>query len=169
MRCTVEELVSEVAVTLDEQASVQKAAELMAEHDLGSLVVTRDGRVSGLFTESDLLRRVVGMGRDPTAVTVGAVCSRNLVSVPYDSECLRAIAKMQAHRCRRLLVFRGEKLIGLVHITDLAHAMADKGRRKDLLVNVVGTITLAVAIGVIAMLLYEFPHMLRLAEDVLAP
>ncbi len=168
MRCRVEELVGEVAVTLDEHASVQQAAELMAERDLGSLVITRDGRVSGVFSESDLLRRVVGAGRDPATLTVGEVCTRNLVSVPYDSECLRAIAKMQAHRCRRLLVFRGEDLIGLVHITDLAHAMADKGRRKDLLVNVLGTVTLALAIGVIAMLAYEFPDMLRLAEGVLA-
>jgi CBS domain-containing protein len=71
MRCTVESLVSEVVVTLDEQASVQAAAELMAERNLGSLVITRDGRVSGLFSESDLLRRVVGAGRDPAAVTVG--------------------------------------------------------------------------------------------------
>jgi signal-transduction protein with cAMP-binding, CBS, and nucleotidyltransferase domain len=168
MRCTVEALVSEVAVTLEEYASVQRAAQLMAERNLGSLVITRDGRVSGLFTESDLLRRVVGVERDPAAVSVGEVCTRNLVSVPYDSECLRAIAKMQAHRCRRLLVFRGERLLGLVHITDLAHALADKGRRKDLLVNLVGTVTLAVAIGVIVMLVYAFPDMLRLAEGVLA-
>jgi hypothetical protein len=75
---------------------------------------------------------------------------------------------MQAHRCRRLLVFRGEQLLGLVHMTELAHAMADTARRNGLLVNVVGTITLAVAIGVIVLLAYEFPDMLRLAEGVLA-
>jgi len=168
MRCTVEELVSEVAVTLDEGASVAQAAAVMAERDLGSLVLTRNGRVSGLFTESDLLKRVVGRGLDPAAVKVGEVCAHNLVSIPYDSECLRAISKMQAHKCRRLLVFRGDQLLGLVHITDLAHAMANKGRRKDFLVNLVGAVTLALAIGVIAMLIYEFPDMLRLAERVLA-
>jgi signal-transduction protein with cAMP-binding, CBS, and nucleotidyltransferase domain len=168
MRCAVETLVSEVAATLDEQVSVQRAAALMAERGLGSLVITRDGRVAGLFTESDLLRRVVAAGRDAAAVSVGEVCSRNLVSVPYDCECLRAIAKMQAHRCRRLLVFRGDQLLGLVHITDLAHAMADRGRHKDRLVNLVGTVTLAVAIGVIVLLVREFPEMLRLAEGVLA-
>jgi CBS domain-containing protein len=168
MKCTVAALVRQVAVTLEEHASVQQAAKLMAEHNLGSLVVTLDGRVSGLFTESDLLRRVVGTGRDPAGVGVGEVCSRTLVSVPYDSECLRAIAKMQAHRCRRLLVFRGDRLVGLVHITDLAHALADQGRRRDLLVNVVGTVTLAVAIGVIVMLLSEFPHVMHIAEGVLA-
>jgi CBS domain-containing protein len=168
MRCTVEELVSKVPVTLDEGESVAQAAKLMAEQDLGSLVLIRDGRVSGVFTENDLLKRVIGAGRDPAAVTVGEVCTRNLVTVPCDCECLRAIAKMQAHGCRRLLVFRDDKLLGLVHITDLAHAMADKGRRKDLLVNLVGAVTLVLALGVIAMLVVEFPDMLHLAEGVLA-
>jgi CBS domain-containing protein len=168
MKCTVGALVRQVAVVLEEHASVQRAAELMTAHALGSLVVTLDGRVSGLFTESDLLRRVVGTGRDPGAVTVGEVCSRTLVSVPEDSECLRAIAKMQAHRCRRLLVFRGDRLVGLVHITDLAHALAEQARRRDLLVNIVGTVTLAVAVGVIMMLISEFPSMLHIAEAVLA-
>ena len=76
---------------------------------------------------------------------------------------------MQANHCRRLLVFRGEHLLGLVHITDLAHALADKTRRKDFLVNALGGLTLAVALGVIAMLIYEFPDMLRLAGRALAP
>ena len=168
MRCTVEALAKEVGVTLEEGASVQQAAALMAGRNLGSLVITRDGRVSGIFSESDLLHRVVGAGLDPDVVTVGEVCTRNLVSVPYDCDCLRAIAKMQAHRCRRLLVFRGQQLMGLVHITDLAHAMAKRGRRKDLLVNIVATVTLTVAIAVIVLLVYELPDMLRLADDVLA-
>jgi signal-transduction protein with cAMP-binding, CBS, and nucleotidyltransferase domain len=163
MRCTVDELVSEGVATLEEDASVQQAAQLMAEQDLGSLVLTRGGRAVGVFTESDLLRRVVAAGREPVSLPVGEVCTRNLVSVPYDCECLRAIAKMQAHQCRRLLVFRGERLLGLVHITDLAHAMADKRRRKDFLVNALGALTLAVALGVIAMLVYEFPDVQRLA------
>lgn len=168
MRCAIESLAKEVGVTLEESASVQQAAALMAERDLGALVITRDGQVSGIFSESDLLRRVVGAGLDPDVVTVGEACTRNLVSVPYDCDCLRAIAKMQAHRCRRLLVFREHRLMGLVHITDLAHALAKRRRRKDLLVNIVATVTLAVAIGVIVLLVYELPDMVRLAEDVLA-
>jgi len=168
MRCTVEALANQVAVTLDEGATVREAAQLMTKGGLGSLVVTRDGRVSGLFSESDLLNRVVGAGRDPDAVTVGEVCARNLVSVPHDCDCLSAIAKMQAQGCRRLLVFRGQQLIGLVQITDLAHALAARGRRKDLLVNLVGAITLAVAIAVILLLVYELPDMLRLVKDLVA-
>lgn len=168
MGCRVEELITGVPVTLDEGASVQRVAELMAERDLGSLVVTRDGRVSGVFTERDLLRRLVGAGRDPASVTLGEVSTRNLVSVPYDCEFLMAIAKMHANRCRRLLVFGGDRLIGLGHINDLARAMADRGRRKDLLVNMVGAVTLAVSIGLIVMLVFELPDMLRLAQGSLS-
>ncbi len=75
MSCTVEGLVSEGAETLDEGETVQRAAEVMAERDLGSLVITRDGRVSGVFTESDLLKRVIGKGRYPAAVSVGEFAS----------------------------------------------------------------------------------------------
>lgn len=163
MSCTVERLVTEGAAVLGEDTSVAEVARVMAERNLGSLVLTRDGRVVGVFTESDLLRRVIGAGLDPATLAVGEVCTRNLVSVPYDCDCLRALAKMQTHQCRRLLVFRGDHLLGVVHITDLAHALADCSRRKDFLVNALGGLTLILALGVIGILVYVFPEMLRLA------
>jgi CBS domain-containing protein len=168
MACTIDSLVHESVVALDEAAPVQDAAELMARRNVGSLVVTRGGDVVGLFTERDLLRRVVGAGQDPKALRLGDVCSRDLVSVSHDSSCRSAVHKMQANFCRRLLVYRGAEFLGLVNLTDVAHAMADSGRGRDLLVNALGAITLAVAIGVIAMLLFQLPAMLRLAEQVTA-
>ena len=76
---------------------------------------------------------------------------------------------MQKHRCRRLLVYRGRHFIGLVSLTDVAHEMAGKGRGKDFVVNALGAVTLAVAVFVIAMLLFLLPEMLRLMERVTAP
>lgn len=166
MACSVADLVHESIVSLEEHANVQQAAALMAQHQVGSLVVTREGRVAGLFTERDLVRRVIGPGKDPNTVILADVCTRNLLSIPYDSKCLAAMAKMQAHRCRRLLVFRGNQFLGLVSLTDLAHAIAGKRRGNDLVVNVFGAITLAVAVGVIAMLLFQLPDMLRLAGEI---
>lgn len=165
MACSVADLVHESIVSLEEHANVQQAAALMAQHKVGSLVVTSEGRVAGLFTEQDLVRRVVGPGKDPNSVILADVCTRNLLSVPYDSKCLTAMAKMQAHRCRRLLVFRGNQFLGLVSLTDLAHAIAGMRRGNDLVVNVIGAITLAVAVGVIAILLLQLPEMLQLAEQ----
>ena len=169
MACMIDSLVREAVVTLDEGASVQTAAEMMAAHNLGSLVVTHGGEVVGLFTERDLLRRVVGAGLDPRALRLGDVCTRNLVSISHESDCRAAVQKMQANLCRSLLVYRGQHLLGLITLTDVAHAMANSGRTKDLLVNALGAVTLAVAIGVIAMLLLQLPVMLQLAEQVTGP
>jgi len=167
MSCTVGRLVTEGVAVLGEDTSVAEVARVMAERNLGSLVLTRDGRVVGVFTESDLLRRVIGAGLDPATLAVGEVCTRNLVSVPYDCDCLRALAKMQTHQCRRLLVFQGDQLLGVVHITDLVHALADRTRRKDFLVNALGGLTLILALGVIGFLVYVFPEMLRLVGGTL--
>lgn len=126
MTCRVEDQVHGPLVSLDEEATVQQAAERMAAHKAGSLVVTHDGKVVGLFTEQDLLRRVVSVGRVPSEVTLAEVCTRDLISISGESDCLRAIARMQSHRCRRLMVYRGESLVGVVNLTDLAHAIAQQ-------------------------------------------
>lgn len=165
MACIVEDLVHESIVSLEEHASVQQAVTLMAQHNVGSLVVTKEGQVAGLFTERDLVRRVVGRGKDPNDVVLADVCTRNLLSISSDSKCLTAMAKMKSHRCRRLLVFRGNQFVGLVNLTDLAHAVAGRRRNNDVVVNVLGAITLAVAVGVIAMLLFKLPEMMQLADQ----
>jgi CBS domain-containing protein len=168
MACTIDSLIHEAVATLKEDATVQQAAELMTQQNVTSLLVIRSGEVVGLFTERDLLRRVVGARRDPLRLRLGEVCTRRLVSISHDSSCGQAIEKMQTHLCRRLLVYRGQQFIGLINLTDVAHAMADKARGKDLVVNALGAVTLVVAIGVIAMLLLQLPNMLQFAEQVTA-
>jgi signal-transduction protein with cAMP-binding, CBS, and nucleotidyltransferase domain len=158
--CKVEELVREEVPSLEESVTVREAARLMAARNLGSCVVTRDGQVVGLFTERDLLTRVAADGRDPSALTLGEVCSRDLVRVDHDISCREAVMKMQARLCQRLLVYRGQRFVGLLKLHDLAYAMASRGRRQDILVNVLGAVTLAVAIGVIAMLLLQLPELI---------
>jgi CBS domain-containing protein len=164
--CRIESLVSETVATLDQQQTVQHAAELMARQNIGSLVITDNGHVVGLFTERDLLRRVVGEGHDPRSLAVGDVCTRNLVSIAHDSSCQQAVIKMQTNRCRRLMVVRGAEFSGMVSLQDIANAMAENGGRKDLLVNIVGAITLVVAVGVIGMLIYQLPDMLQFAGGI---
>jgi CBS domain-containing protein len=163
MACRVEDQIRGTLLSLDEETSVRDAAERMASHGLGFLVVTREGSVAGLFTEQDLLRRVVGEGRDPDLVLLKEVSTRDLVSVDAGCDCLRAIAKMQAHGCRRLLVYRRQRLLGVVGLTDLANAVARQGSGRDLLVNAVGLVTVALAVGVIAVMLLQLPEMMQLA------
>ncbi len=165
MACRIDKLVSESVASLPAETDVQSAAAYMADNDLGSLVVTESDRVTGLFTERDLLTRVVGAGKDAAALKLGDVCTRNLISVSHDSSCSYAIKLMRTNRCRRLLVYRKDRLQGLVNMQDVAHALADHSGGKNLLINLVGGITLVVVLAVIGMLISHIPDMLALADQ----
>ena len=167
MACRIEGLIRREVPLLDAGASVLEGARAMAERNVGSLVVTRAGQVRGLFTERDLLLRVVGIGRRPEDVALGDVCSQTLVTIEHDATCLKAVAKMEAHGCRRLVVYRNGVYIGLVKLTDLAHALALHGRKgKDIVLNALGFATIAAAVGVIALLLVQLPDVLHLMDRV---
>ncbi len=166
----IEGLIRREIPLLDEQASVLEGARLMAERNVGTLVVTRQGRVAGLFTERDLVRRVIGLGRKPDAVPLGEVCSDDLITIAHDATCLKAVAKMEAHGCRRLVAYRRGEYQGLIKLEDMAHALADDGRKgKDRLLNAVGMATIGAAVGVIILLLSQLPSMLQLADRVSSP
>ena len=165
MACLVDKLVAGQFASLPGETDVQSAATLMAKQDIGSLIVTEDEDVIGLFTERDLLKRVVGAGSDASALKLGDVCSRNLISLPHDSTCAHAIKLMKSNRCRRLLVYRDGHFQGLVTIQEVANALADHSAGKNLLVNLVGGMTLMVVLVVIGILIFHIPDMLALADQ----
>ncbi|MEW8508233.1 MAG: CBS domain-containing protein [Candidatus Thiodiazotropha sp.] len=167
MACNLGNLIAESVVSLDSATDVQTAAAFMTDRKVGSLVVTENQQVVGLFTEHDLLTRVVGAGKAPDALKLRDVCTRNLISVSSDSSCAYAIKQMRRNRCRRLLVYRNDKLQGIVSMPDVAHALADHGSAKNILVNLVGGITLMVVLAVIGMLLSHIPDMMQLADRTL--
>lgn len=164
MKCKIDSLVQESVVTVDHSETVQQGVSLMAEKNAGSLVVTAAGEVIGLFTERDLVSRVVGAGKEASTLTLGDVCTRDLVSISSDSSCQDAIRKMNSNACRRLVVYRGSRFLGLINLQDVANALAEKSKGNNLLINCVSGVTLAAAIAMIALLLYNFPKMLQLAD-----
>ena len=167
MACRIDRLDTEAVSCLDANTSIQQAAVYMAKHGLGSVLVTDVDKVVGLFTEHDLLTRVVGTGKQPQSTKLGEVCSRNLISIPHDSSCKAAIHLMRTNNCRRLLVYHNDNLRGLISISTVAHAMTEQQGFKNLLVNLVGGLTLAVVLLVIVMLITVLPDMLQVAEDVM--
>ncbi|MBT2969694.1 MAG: CBS domain-containing protein [Candidatus Thiodiazotropha sp. (ex Ctena orbiculata)] len=167
MACNLGNLIKKSVVSLDSDTDIQTAAAYMTEREVGSLAVTENGEVIGLFTERDLLTRVVGAGKNPDALKLGDVCTRNLISVSSDSSCAYAIKLMRRNRCRRLLVYRNDMLQGLIGMPEVAHALADHSSAKNILVNVVGGITLVVVLAVIGMLISHIPDMMQLADRTL--
>lgn len=164
MTCRIDRLVTETVSSLDAATDIQDAASFMARNDLGSILVTDSGKVVGLFTERDLLTRVIGAKKDPHEHTLGDVCTRNLISIPHDSTCRDAIQLMRSNNCRRLLVYHQDSLHGLVNISTVAHALTEQRGLKNMAVNLVGGLTLFIALAVIVMLIAILPDMLDMAK-----
>jgi CBS domain-containing protein len=100
--------------------SVVDAATVMNEHQVGSLVVSDDGRVVGIFTERDVLRRVVAERRDPAQTRVQEVMTAEIVCCTLETTIEEARGVMKNRRIRHLPVVDGDRrLLGLVSIGDL--------------------------------------------------
>src|SRR5689334_23036389 len=99
---------SSLVVTTGPSASVQEAAALMNEHKIGALVVLDGERVVGMFTERDVLLRVVGERRDPTTTHVGEVMSTEVICCTAETTIEEARGAMMNRRVRHLPLVDGE-------------------------------------------------------------
>ncbi len=98
----------------------------MAEHHIGSLIITGAYGITGIFTERDLMMYVVGEGLDPARITVGEVIRPTLLRVHPDETVARCLELMKDQRCRHLTVFDGERFIGIVSLRDMVALMLDE-------------------------------------------
>ena len=159
MPCTVNNYVRERLATLDEKATAVEGSRLMEERDVGSVIVTRNDEVIGIFTQQDMLRRVINRGQDPATTSIGEVCSSNLITITADASCQTAILKMRANGCQRLFVYRGDQFLGLVKLHDLANGMAVQEKKQNWLPNIIVGLTLALVLVVIVLLVSQLPEM----------
>src|SRR5262245_3200752 len=105
---------------IDPQATVLDAALAMNEHKIGCLVVLDGDRVIGMFSERDILRRVVVPRLDPAATTVANVMTTEVICCRPHTTLKEARGVMKNRRIRHLPVLDdGERLRGLVSIGDL--------------------------------------------------
>lgn len=106
-------------VTIDGHHSVLDAAILMADEFVGSVVITDSSKIVGIFTERDMMMRVVGKKKDPETVRIKDVMTRDVVTVSPKDTALTCLNLMKANRCRHLLVFDGDEFIGIVSLRDM--------------------------------------------------
>ena len=99
--------------------TVLKAAELMSERGIGGLVVTEGGRLVGIFTERDILRRVVAPRRDPAATKVAEVMTTPVTACAPDTSVDECAAMMTGKRIRHLPVVNDRGLAGVITIGDV--------------------------------------------------
>jgi CBS domain-containing protein len=103
------------------EASVLEAIQLMADKNVGALLVTRDDRLVGIISERDYTRKVILKGRASKDTRVEEVLSDRVIQVSPDhsvEECLRL---MTEHRVRHLPVLEAGRIVGVVSIGDLVN------------------------------------------------
>jgi CBS domain-containing protein len=113
-------------VTIDGSHSALEAAMLMAEEFVGSVVITSSSKITGIFTERDLMMRVVGKERDPEKVKIQDVMTKEVVIVSPKDTANYCLNLMKEHRCRHLLVFDSDEFVGIVSLRDIVALMMEE-------------------------------------------
>jgi len=104
-------------------ATVYEALALMAEHDIGALVVVKDGAVVGIFSERDYARKVVMQGKSARDTLVREVMSSQVVCVRPSQTLDQCMAVMTDKRVRHLPVLDEGRLAGVISIGDVVKAI----------------------------------------------
>jgi len=115
----VKEIMVSPVVTIDAEATIYEAARIMGEKKIGSVVVTRDSKPVGIFTERDLLTKVIANGLDMKQTKVADSMSGPLITIDEEISVKDAIILMAGRKIMRLPVVRKEKLVGIVTGTEI--------------------------------------------------
>jgi CBS domain-containing protein len=121
-------------ITVGKSATVQAAAEIMTRENVGALVVMEGELLVGIFSERDIISRVVSKQLEPAKTSVGSVMTRNIVIALADETVESCLHKMKQANCRHLPVVDGEILLGMLSLRDLLQvAVTEKEGRIEFL------------------------------------
>ena len=117
---TLRDLVKDRKVySIDAGRTVLEAARFMMEHNVGALPVLRNGELAGIFSERDIMNRVVAAGRTPGTTEVSEVMTANPRAVAAEESIEECLFIMKEFGFRHLPIVEGKELKGLVSLRDL--------------------------------------------------
>ena len=107
-------------IGLRDTATVREAVGKMIEANVGCLIVEANDKVIGIFTERDLLRRVVGEGKDPETTLISEVMTSPVSSCNPSGEASVCFKTLSTSQFRHLLVLDNEEPVGVISLRDVA-------------------------------------------------
>ena len=112
-------LMEKTVLRIDEDSTVQRAAEMMGKKHVGSLLVTREKEDVGIITERDVMSKVIAEKRDLEDVKVKEVMSKPLITVDKDTHGEKVIKVMAEKGVRRVLVMDEDEIVGIFSTSDI--------------------------------------------------
>jgi CBS domain-containing protein len=111
-------------VSVPETATVLEAVKTMVKERIGAVVVMKGRKMTGIFSERDVLDKIVLARRDPAKTPVSAVMTANVLSIPAPGDDSEAATTMAEHHIRHLPIVDGKKKV--VGVVSLRHVMEDR-------------------------------------------
>ncbi|MFZ0310143.1 MAG: CBS domain-containing protein [Candidatus Sulfotelmatobacter sp.] len=117
--------------SIDAGRTVLDAARYMMEHNIGALPVLRNGELAGIFSERDVMNRVVAVGRTPGHTAVSEVMTANPRAVGLDETVEECLFIMHEFGFRHLCIVEGKDLRGLISLRDILVYQAGEIQRQS--------------------------------------
>ena len=116
-------------ITCSEEETIQEAARLMADNQIGSLIVTKAGRLRGILTERDIMIGLAEMGGDVAFAFVKDMMTESVFTVSPNAGVSSAVKLMEEHKIKKLPVVDGDQLVGIITATDILERLPGKGAK----------------------------------------
>lgn len=106
-------------ITVNRDQTVLDAVQVMVDKGIGAVAVLEGDRLVGIFSERDLMKRVVAQELAPKNIRIEEVMTRNIVIAHPDETYAACLAKMQSRNIRHLVIAAGDRLVGVISLRDL--------------------------------------------------
>ena len=110
--------------SVESRQSVSVAANIMRKRRVGSVLVKYEGKIVGIVTESDIVRKVVSVHRLPELTPVETIMSSPLISIAEETPIFEAASIMEEHQTRHLAVANSHGIVGMVSVRDMLRPVA---------------------------------------------
>jgi CBS domain-containing protein len=110
--------------------TVLEAVQKMNQHKVGAVLVMNEGKLAGIFTERDVMTRVIAANLDPKATPITQAMTVNVLSIPPETTVQEVMDIFAEKRCRHLPVIQGGELVGLISIGDVSRWVANAHRAE---------------------------------------
>lgn len=116
----VRDIMTREIVTIDGDRSALEAAKMMTERGISSLFIIKDGTTAGIVTERDFIKKICAKELTVTQVKVSDIMSKILTTATPETPIEVAVQRMVNHKVRRLPIMEGDRVVGIITVTDLA-------------------------------------------------